>query len=159
MCAAAAAAAAVQDALKGMSMGSVKLAATPTGAQGEACLKLLSSSKPGTPTVKNLANIQVVRQASGLESSSYATSNKTQESQTSSEAVQQSVRVAVPAPNLDVAGQYHWLVDAVDASHQKSSQQIWSEIQQKTGWVDGQSSLQSIYSPLEIEIDSDRGFF
>jgi hypothetical protein len=70
----------------------------------------------------------------------------------------QPVKLAVPAPSLDITSQYKWLAEVVDPLHQKSRQQVWGELQRQTGWVDGQDSLQSIYSPLEIEVDSDSAF-
>jgi hypothetical protein len=182
-----------------MSIGSLKLTATPKDTQGEACLTLLSSTNPGQPVFQNFANIRVARQltqngssstalrkASGVSQSwaivgqdesamrkssrassmMAAAASQTVPSPGSSptadyngnHSLLQPVKLAVPAPSLDIAGQYKWLAEVVDPLHQKSRQQVWGELQQQTGWVDGQDSLQSIYSPLEIESDAESAF-
>jgi hypothetical protein len=147
----------LQDALKGMLIGNITLGPTLKGETGEACLTLVSTSKPGQPVFKNLANIRFGKQATQVPSSLAASRNASiiPPSLTSN----QTTTLAFPAASLDISGEYKWLTQTSDSLHQKGLQQAWSEIQKMTGWVDGQESLDSIYSPLEIEIDSDNGFF
>ncbi|KAF6258702.1 alkaline-phosphatase-like protein [Scenedesmus sp. NREL 46B-D3] len=63
--------------------------------------------------------------------------------------------VAVPAPGLDLAGEYSWVRSAVSSdvsvAHLASPQDDWTALRLKHGWPDGQSVLESMFSPYESE--------
>jgi hypothetical protein len=135
-----------------MSIGNITLPATPHGKSGEACLWLISNGRPSHPVFKDFANLQVRKQISVDSAFIKATENALDASPR-----QQMITVAKPAPGLDLAGQYKWLTQGLTSSSHGNPQHVWDEIRLMTGWVDGQNSLDSIYSPLEVELDSDNG--
>lgn len=140
-----------------MSLGNITLKTTTQGSAGEACLTLINTTKPGAPVFNNLANIRF-----GKLSSVNPTSNEESRllsSLTLQPSRQPSSTMAVPAPGLDLTGKYKWLIQDSNSLRQKGTEEAWKELQQATGWVDGQDSLDSIYSPLEIEVDADSGLF
>jgi hypothetical protein len=82
---------------------------------------------------------------------------------------QQQYATALPAPDLDVAGQYSWLQQAIAAVPPPSNPRLaakavaaaydadsaaastWEALQRRYKWPDGQYSLASMWSPYDSE--------
>jgi hypothetical protein len=62
------------------------------------------------------------------------------------------IPVAVPAPGLDLSGRYSWVHRVASrAARVSSAQDAWTALRLKHAWTDGQSVLESMFSPYDSE--------
>jgi hypothetical protein len=123
-----------QSVMKGMSMGKLTLPATAPGQKTEACLTLVSSSSSNSrPIFKNLADIQIIRHLPGSSSAAASIASLTAiAAGTATDGVDSGaggVRDAVPAKSVNVSEQ----------------------LRLQHGWVQGQGSMESLFSPYDAE--------
>jgi hypothetical protein len=123
--------------MKGMSMGKLTLPATAEGQKTEACLTLVSSSSSNSkPILNNLADIQIIKHTPGSRGAAASIASLpdvatgvTTDGVSSSAAGAAGVPDAVPARSLDVPEQ----------------------LRLQHGWVQGQGSMESLFSPYDAE--------
>lgn len=167
-----------QDTMRGMLLGTLSLPASKDGELTEACLELLSSASLDgkTAVFKSLANIQWTRVSTkSLQDTSSADTkndniqtggdswgaNPADHGQYSSEtatgfdaatADTDAIPVAVPAPGLDLNGRYSWVQShAFRAARVTPAADAWTALRLKNAWPDGQSVLESMFSPYDSE--------
>jgi hypothetical protein len=111
----------MQSVMRGMSMGKLALPATPPGQKTEACLSLVSSSSSNSKAV--FSNLADIQIIRHMPGSQASAAIA------ALPAVAGGVRDAVPASNLNVSEQ----------------------LRLQHGWVQGQGSMESLFSPYDTE--------
>jgi hypothetical protein len=107
--------------MRGMSMGKLELPATAPGQKAEACLTLVSSSSSSSKPV--FSNLADIQIVRHMPGSRAS--------------------VAIAALPADAGGVH----DAVAAS----SLNVTEELRLRHGWVQGQGSMESLFSPYDTE--------
>ncbi|WIA14034.1 hypothetical protein OEZ85_002592 [Tetradesmus obliquus] len=147
-----------QGVMRGMSLGNLTLPASREE-KTEACLQLLPSPALDgkTAVFQNFANIQWTRvsnKRSMTPQSPASSSSSVTPADLVPAASAGAAPVAVPAPGLDLTGRYSWVHQVASRAARVSSAQVqdaWSALRLRHAWPDGQSELESMFSPYDAE--------